>query len=136
MEELTFEERKRRTFSESFKRKKIQEIETGQTKISEICRQYQLSQQSVYRWLKKFGNMKKQEERLIVETSSDTKKLIECQKRIAELERMLGRKQIELDFKEKMIEIAEEMYNVDIKKKLGTGLSNTSTKTETNTRIH
>lgn len=136
MEELTFEERKRRTFSESFKRKKIQEIETGQTKISEICKQYQLSQQSIYRWLKKFGNMKKQEERLIVETSSDTKKLIECQKRIAELERMLGCKQIELDFKEKMIEIAEEMYNVDIKKKLGTGLSNTSTKTETITRIH
>lgn len=31
MEKLTQEERRRRTFSESFKRKKVQEIETGQS---------------------------------------------------------------------------------------------------------
>ena len=43
MEKLTVEERQRRSFSESFKRKKVQEIETGQVKISEICRAYQIS---------------------------------------------------------------------------------------------
>ena len=38
-------------------------------------------------------------------------------RKIAELERKLGnQKQIELEFKDKMIEIAEEMYRVDIKK--------------------
>lgn len=60
--------------------------------------------------------MKKKQERLIVETSSDTKRLHELQQRIAELERIVGQKQIEIDFKDKMIEIAEEMYSVDIKK--------------------
>ena len=57
MEKLTNEERKRRRFSESFKRKKVQEIESGQVKISEICRVYQIRKQSVYKWLQKYGSM-------------------------------------------------------------------------------
>jgi hypothetical protein len=51
---------------------------------------------------------------------SDTRKIKELKARIKELEQMVGQKQIQLEFKEKMIELAEQMYNVDIKKKLGT----------------
>jgi hypothetical protein len=52
-----------------------------------------------------------------VESKSDTSKIIALEKRIAELERLLGQKQIEMEFKEKMIELAEKKYGVDIKKK-------------------
>ncbi len=52
----------------------------------------------------------------IVETESDTQKVIELQRRVAELERIIGQKQIEIDFKDKMIDLAEEAYHVDIKK--------------------
>jgi len=62
--------------------------------------------------------MKKKPERLIVESDSDTKKLLELKKRVAELERIVGQKQIMIDFKDKMIELAEEHYKFDIKKKL------------------
>jgi len=31
---------------------------------------------------------------------------------------LIGQKQIEIEFKNKMIDIAEEMYDIDIKKKL------------------
>ena len=68
----------------------------------------------------------KKRERTIVESESDTKKLLEAKQKIAELERLLGQKQIQLEFKDKMIEIAEDMYNVDIKKKLTGKLSGTS----------
>jgi hypothetical protein len=64
--------------------------------------------------------MKKKAERLIVESQSDTQKILDLKKQIAELERLLGQKQIQLEFKDTMIEIAEEMYKIDIKKKLGT----------------
>jgi hypothetical protein len=64
--------------------------------------------------------MKKKTERLIVESQSDTQKILDLKKQIAELERLLGQKQIQLEFKDTMIEIAEEMYKIDIKKKLGT----------------
>ena len=63
----------------------------------------------------------------------DTKKLLELKKKVAELERIIGQKQIMLDFKDKMIEIAEQTYGVDIKKKFSTQPSKTSGKTESNT---
>ena len=136
MEKLTNEERKRRRFSESFKRKKVQEIESGQVKISEICRVYQIRRTAVYKWLYKYGSMQQKKERLIVETESDTQKVIELQKRVAELERIIGQKQIEIDFKDKMIDLAEEVYHVDIKKKFCTRPSSGSETTETNTHTH
>ena len=135
MEKLTNEERKRRRFSESFKRKKVQEIESGQVKISEICRVYQIRKQSVYKWRHKYGSMQQKKERLIVETESDTLKVIELQRRVAELERIIGQKQIEIDFKDKMIDLAEEVYHVDIKKKFCTRPSSGSETTGTDTII-
>ena len=51
-----------------------------------------------------------------MESKSDTTKILALQKKIAELERLVGQKQVQLDFQEKMIEIAEETYQVDIKK--------------------
>ena len=111
-------ERRLRKFSSNFKIEKVREIETGRTKVSEICKQYEVSAANVYRWIVKFGTMKKTKERIIVETQSDTQQLLELKARVAELERIIGQKQILIDFNEKMIEIAEEMYGIDIKKKL------------------
>ena len=117
---LTRGERQNRHFSESFKVKKVQEIERGITRISEICKEYEVSDTSVRKWILKYSTMKKKTERLIVESQSDTQKILDLKKQIAELERLLGQKQIQLEFKDTMIEIAEEMYKIDIKKKLGT----------------
>jgi len=80
--------------------------------------------------MSKFGVMGKKKERVVVETDSDTKQLLALKKRIAELERLVGQKQILLDFKEKMIELAEEEYQVDIKKKFSEKPSSTSGETE------
>lgn len=130
---MTIAERRRRNFSDSFKIKKVREIETGKTKVSELCRQYEVSSTNVYRWLNKFGTMKDKKERLIVEIDSDTKQLIELKKKVAELEQIIGQKQILIDFKDKMIDLAEEAYGVDIKKKYSTQQSNISGNTENNT---
>ena len=70
--------------------------------------------------------MKDKPERIVVETQSDAKELLNLKKKIAELERIVGQKQMLLDFKDKMIEIAEEEYGVDIKKKFGTKPSDTT----------
>jgi transposase-like protein len=117
---LTLEERKRRHFSESFKRKKVQEIESGQTKIADLCRQYDTVRGTIYQWLNKYGNMKSKKERLVIETESDTQQIIALKKENAHLKMIIGEKQIQIDFKDKMIEIAEDHYGVDIKKKFET----------------
>lgn len=130
---MTTAQRRRRHFSDSFKIQKVRELETGRTKVSELCEQYEVTSTNVYRWLNKFGSMKNKKERLIIEADSDTKQLLELKKKVAELERIIGQKQVMLDFKDKMIELAEETYGVDIKKKFTTSPSNSSGSTENNT---
>lgn len=120
-------ERRRRTFSESFKRAKVLELEQGKTKVNEICRVYELSTSTVHRWVNKYSKTQKPA-RLVVEADSDSKKLLELKKKIAELERVIGQKQIMIDFQSKMIELAEEEYGVDIKKKCSLPPSNISEK--------
>jgi len=132
---LSRTERHLRCFSDSFKLQKVREIETCKSTVSDICKQYQVSGTSVYRWLTKFGLMKDKKERLIVETQSDTKELLALKKKVAELERIVGQKQILIDFKDKMIEIAEETYGVDIKKKFSTQQRNISGDTENSTPL-
>ena len=112
------QERQQSKFSNTFKLKKVREIEQGTTTVSDVCQAYEVTHTSVYKWIKKYGSMSKPE-RTIVESKSDTTKILALQKRIAELERLLGQKQIEIEFKDKMIELAEQTYGVDIKKKSG-----------------
>ncbi|PIY05259.1 MAG: transposase [Bacteroidetes bacterium CG_4_10_14_3_um_filter_31_20] len=114
------EERRRRTFSEEFKRKKVREIEQKITTISEVSKAYEVRYHNVYKWLKKYGTHQSEKGvRVIIECESDTRKNIELQAKVAELERTIGQKQVLLDFKDKIIDLAEEMYQIDIKKKFG-----------------
>lgn len=113
-----FELRRVRRFSEDFKRNKVQEITARLTRIGEVCKEYQVTHAAVYKWIYRYSSMKKKE-RLIVESESDTKKIEALRVKIADLERTLGQKQIQIEFLSKMIDIAEESYQVDIKKKFG-----------------
>lgn len=130
---LTVSEKQKRRFSDNFKLQKVREIELGKTKVSEISKQYQVGRSMVYRWMDKFGTMQNRKERLIVESDSDTKQLLALKKKVADLERIIGQKQILLDFKDKMIDLAEEAYGVDIKKKYATEPQDTFGKTGKNT---
>ena len=113
------EERRRRVFSEEFKRKKVREIEQKISTIADISREYEVRENNVYKWLLKYSDKYMKGVRTIVESESDTQKLTELKAKIAELERIIGQKQVQLDFKDKMIDLAEEIYQVDIKKKFG-----------------
>lgn len=112
-------ERRTRTFSVEFRQSKVREIERGTSRISDICREYEVSETTIRRWLQAYGKDRKTQARIIVEAESDTRKILELKTQIAELERLVGQKQVQLEFKDKMIELAEQMYGVDIKKKFG-----------------
>ena len=116
-EKLTVKERQNRYFSEDFRRKKVSEIERNLIGVSQLCREYQVSKTAVYKWIYKYSVMRKKGLKQVVETKSDSKKIQEMRDQIRELERIVGEKQIKLDFQEKMIELAEQEYKVDIKKK-------------------
>jgi transposase-like protein len=111
-------ERHQRVFSEEFKRQKVREIERKESKISDICRQYEVNRGSIRNWLLKYSSKYMKGVKTIVELESDTRKLLDLQAKIAELEQIIGQKQLMIEFQDKVIELAEETYGVDIKKKL------------------
>jgi transposase-like protein len=119
-----------RSFSEEFKRIKVRELEKNISSVSDICKTYSVSRTSVYRWIYKYSIMAKKQVKQVVEAKSDTQKIRALEERIKELERIVGQKQLLLEFKEKMIEIAEATYGVDIKKKVSSKLSSGTTSTE------
>jgi len=133
-EKLTSRERQIRYFSEDFKRKKVSEIERNLIGVSALCREYQVTRSSVYKWIYKYSSMRKKGVKQVVEAKSDSQKIAALRAQVKELERIIGEKQVKLDFQEKMIEIAESEYKVDIKKKFsgkpssGTGSKGKSTK--------
>jgi transposase len=121
--------RTQRHFSEDFKRTKVKELEKRITSIADICSTYAVSRAAIYKWIYKYSAMAKKQVKVVVEAKSDTHKIRALEERIKELERIVGQKQLLLDFKDKMIEIAEADYGVDIKKKVGSKLSSGTTST-------
>jgi len=113
----SIEERRRRTFSEEFKQKKVREIEQKITTIAEVSREYEVRPNSVSKWLTRYSTTRMKAVRTIVESESDTRKMFDQQQKIAELERIIGQKQLLIDFQEKMMELIEQEYGIDIKKK-------------------
>jgi transposase len=116
---MSVAERQKRYFSEEFKKRKVIELDRKLVSISELSREYEVSKPAIYKWIDKYSQMKKNKERIVYETESDTLKLKELKERIKELERVIGQKQLMIDFQDKVIEIAEQEYKVDIKKKFG-----------------
>jgi transposase-like protein len=122
-----------RYFSEDFKKQKVRDIEKNLVSIAELMKEYQISRTAIYKWLYKYSKMVKKGERQIVERKSDTRKMQEFRERIKELERVVGQKQLLIEFQQKMIDLAEQTYDVDIKKKLSSKLSSGSGPTDQDT---
>jgi transposase-like protein len=105
-----------RIFSEAFKREKVKLLDQGKMKVADICKIYNVSNVSVYLWRKKFSSVLK-DERVVVEKISEAKKTIELYNQVKNLEQALGRKQMELDYFKKVVELASEEKGEDLEKK-------------------
>ena len=86
--------------------------------------EHQVSGQSVYMWLYKYSPHHHPKCTLVVQMESEATKYQESQKRIAELERIVGQKQLEIDFLNKLIEIGSKELEFDFKKNFSPKPSN------------
>jgi len=119
-----------RYFSIELKKELVRDIERGALSVSEVSRSYSVSRTSIYQWIYRYSRKIKKGTRQIVEKKSQTKKIEALQARIKELERMVGIKQIQLEFSEKMLELGSEEVGFDIKKKYTSKASSITGKTE------
>lgn len=114
----------RRSFSEAFKREKVKDLVEKRISMKQLCRLYEVSRTSVYKWLYAYSPHHEQKTILVVQMESEAHKTQMLQQRIAELERVVGQKQLELDFLNKLFEVGSQELGFDIKKNLSTKLSN------------
>jgi len=84
----------------------------------------------IYRWIYRYSIFNEKGSRIVEMKDSSTEKLKKLEQRIKELERAVGQKQITIDYLEKMIEVAKEELDIDIKKNFDTPRSTGSGKTE------
>jgi transposase len=122
-----------RYFSDEFKIQKVKEIEQNLISVTQISKEYSVTRWSIYNWIYKYSNHLKKGINQVVQMESEQEKNKKLQQRIAELERIVGQKQIQIDFLEKMIEIGEKELGVDLKKKLSTQPLTGSDKTKKDT---
>lgn len=107
---------RQRTFSEAFKKEKVSDIKKGQISIRDLCALYQISRTSVYKWLHLYGEVEVGT-RTVVQMESEAYKTKALLQRIAELERVVGQKQLEIDYLNCCLLVASEEFGCDIKKK-------------------
>lgn len=128
-----FKLKSKRVFSETLKKKIVSDIESGKADVLTAAREYEVHRNIVYRWLKKYCRNLHPSTTMVVQMDSEAYKTKELEKRIKDLEAALGRKQLEIDFLNKLIEQGKDELGVDLKKKFFTPPFNGSGSTKGNT---
>lgn len=122
--------RKKRLYSEEFKRRLVEEFETGKFSVLQLEKLHGISNNLIYNWIYKYSTFNERGCRIMDIKKSSRSRIKDLENRIKELERMVGQKQIKIDYYEKMIEIAKEELDIDLKKNFDTPQSIGSGKTK------
>lgn len=122
--------RKHRLYSDEFKKEIVSIFESGKYSVPQLEKLYGISSTVIYRWIYKFSTFNEKGFRVIEMKASNITKLKELEQKIKALEQAVGQKQIKIDYLEKMIEIAKEELNIDIKKNYSTPQSTGSAVTK------
>jgi transposase len=109
--------RKVREFSVEFKKEKVKQIDEGKVTVTQLSRIYEVSTTAVYKWVRKYSRYAGQHEKVVVQKDSEQAKTERLLKKVSDLERLVGQKQVEVEYLKKVIEFGSELTETDIKKK-------------------
>lgn len=127
--------REKRIFSETLKKQIVKQLVNKRITLNQVVVEHQVSRTSVYRWLYKYSAVHEQKCTLVVQMKSEEQRKHELQQRVSELERIVGQKQLEIDFLNKLLEVGSKELGFDLKKSFssppssGTGITSTGTPT-------
>jgi len=112
-----------RTFSMAIRRQTVKDIEDGKCSVLEASRELSVTVSAVYKWVHLYSRYLSKNKVMVVEDKSEAYRSKELERRLKEAEAALGRKQMEIDFLNKLIEFANEEFKTDLKKNLLNGPS-------------
>lgn len=113
---MTVEERRRRRFTESFKKEQVEKIESGELSIDEVSLLYEVQRKNVRLWLKKYGSIEIPGQ-IIVSTSKEYNQVKDLEKEVSKLKQIIGEQQIELIKTKSIVLLAENELGKSYEKK-------------------
>lgn len=98
----------------------------------QLAKEFGVGQQTVSRIIRTFASENDKSTLLMGKktTTSETEEIKALRKEVLELKKQLYDETMRADFYDTMIDVAEEMFNIQIRKKAGTGQSKGCTKTK------
>jgi transposase-like protein len=112
--------KKRRRFTDEFKKEIVSIFESGKLSVLQLQKLYGIHGTVIYRWIYKFSTFNEKGCRIVEMSVSSHNKLKELEAKVKQLEQIVGQKQIAIDYLEKMIELAGSEFNIDVKKNYNT----------------
>ena len=125
--------KKPQDYSEDFKWQVVQEVLSGKLSKAEANRLYGIrSKSAILYWMRKYSGIINYRESTKTLSSRDAMKnkqeIIVLEEKLRKLEKSLKRERNKSALYEKMFEIAEEEYGINLRKKYGAKQSNVSKK--------
>lgn len=121
--------RTQKDYSQTFKLSVVKEYEAGGVSLGELSKKYGIQgSRTIKVWLEKYGTFDWQNRITNPMVKTKEQELLELRERVKMLERQNARLEKELEMRDKkagffdlMIDLAEEEYGVDIRKKCSPG---------------
>lgn len=132
--ESQYTRRTQKNYSYQFKLQIIEELESGEISIADLCRKYGIQSGSTIRnWSEKYGNLDRKYQKAVIMEKSPEQRIMELEQRVKlleqqkkQLEHQLERTDKKALFFDMMIDIAEEEFKLPIRKKSLSDLSKLS----------
>lgn len=110
------EKKTRKIYSESFKKEKVAQLESGMVRLIDLKKMYGVSYRSLYNWKKQYGRLPASD-CVVLEKDSEYKMNQALRDRLVNMERLLGKQQIEIDYYKELIVAANSALSIDLEKK-------------------
>lgn len=109
-----------RQFSDEFKLCIVEEYLTGSFSLNSLCKKHSITNASLRFWIRTFAPEYEFNSDIMAKKDPENAKITELKKALRLKELELKREKMRADVYEAMVDVAEEMFNIPIRKKAGT----------------
>lgn len=113
---MTIEERRRRRFSDDFRRQQVSLIEAGKTTVAEVGKLYEVKPENVKKWLLRLGS-KPLPEKILISNGREYDRIKELERENKRLLELIGKQQVDLVYQKTLVSLAKEKLGEDFEKK-------------------
>lgn len=98
----------KRRYGECFKRARVKQFEDGEFSAHQLGRLYGVPFQTIYNWIHKYSTMAGKNAVIVEVPNSQAERLKEMERQLNEQQALIGRMTVQMDLKQRMLDLYEE----------------------------